>query len=387
MFRVHRVIAGLVAVVLALAVPALLQQRAAVGQSPVPFTDAELRAIAALGPWPPPWTPDPSNRVSGNANAVKLGRLLFFDARLSGQGTHACSSCHRPETGWTDGRTVGLGLAPSRRNTPSLLDVRYRRWFGWDGAADSLWAQSIRPILDPREMGASAGHVRAHIAGNPALADVYAALFGRTAADTPAEDVLVDAAKALAAFQETLISPRTPFDDFWDALTRADAAAAGRYPDAARRGLKLFIAKGNCAVCHAGPHLTSGAFADNFIPRAAEPAQLDTGRYGGVERLLRSPYTLNGRFNDDAGRATAWDAKATAPADGDRGIFRVPALRGLTASAPYMHDGSMATLRDVVQHYARASVSLVIAAGPGKASRLTPAEIDDLVAFLESLGL
>ena len=162
---------------------------------------------------------DPSNSVSGHGEAIALGRLLFFDARLSGQGTHACSSCHRPEKAWTDGRKTAQGLVLSRRNTPSLYDVRHRRWFGWDGAADSLWAQSIRPILDPGEMGSSAEHVRSHIAGNSDLAELYARVFQRAAVEAAAEDVLVDAAKALAAFQETLVSPRTRFDDFQAALT------------------------------------------------------------------------------------------------------------------------------------------------------------------------
>lgn len=383
----HRVIVGVVAVVLALAVPAWLQRRAVVGEAPVTFTATEMRQIAALGPWPPPWTPDRSNRVSGNADAVALGRLLFFDARLSGRGTHACSSCHRPEMAWTDGRKTGQGLAASHRNTPSLFDVRYRRWLGWDGAADSLWAQSIRPIIDPREMGASAEHVRAHIAGDAALTEAYARLFQRPAGETAPEDVLVDAAKALAAFQETLISPRTPFDEFRDALEHGDAAAAaGRYPRAARRGLTVFLGKGNCAFCHAGPHFTTGGFAGSLVSPTVDAAVRDTGRHGGLERLLRSPYTLNGRFNDDAAHTTAWDSSATPPADSDRGTFRVPSLRGLKSSAPYMHDGSMATLRDVALHHSKAGGSLVSGTLPTNASRLTQGEIDDLVAFLESLG-
>ena len=118
----------------------------------IAFTDVEVRRILSHGPWPPPWSPDPSNRMSGRPEAIGLGERLFFDARLSaGQGV-SCGTCHRPDRRWTDGRARAAGLGEADRNTPALANVRWQRWFGWDGAGDSLWAQSIRPILDPREM-------------------------------------------------------------------------------------------------------------------------------------------------------------------------------------------------------------------------------------------
>ena len=338
--------------------------------------------ILGLGPWPAPWKPDPSNRVSGNADAIALGRGLFFDARLSGQGTHSCSSCHRPELAWQDGKRTGDGLAPGRRNTPSLLNVRYRRWFGWDGAADSLWAQSIRPILDAKEMGASAEHVRAHIAGNAALADAYAGLFKRAAATTPPSDVLVDAAKALAAYQETLVSPRTPFDDFRDALERGDSEAASHYPVAAQRGLNLFVWTAGCVRCHAGATLSSDAFL-RISPPSAGPGRatptVDLGRTEGIERWSASPYTLQGRFNDRPAAAPRWTSNILAKPY-HNGAFRVPTLRNVKATSPYLHSGSLATLQQAVAHRYRNV--------PQKSwhRTLTPNEIDDLVAFLETLG-
>ncbi len=347
------------------------------------FTPVQIQMILSLGPWPAPWTPDPSNRVSGHPDAVAFGRNLFFDARLSGQGTHSCSSCHRPEMAWQDGKPVGEGLAPGRRNTPSLFNVRYRRWFGWDGAADSLWAQSIRPILDPREMGASAEHVRKHIAGNAELAEAYLGIFKRAAATTPAEDVLVDAAKALAAYQETLVSPRTPFDDFRDALERGDEEAVSRYPVAAQRGLKLFVWTARCARCHAGPTLSSDTFhgtsAPSFGAGRPGPLPVDRGRAEGIERWSGSPYTLHGLFNDRTAmpprRSFAIIAK---PASG--GAFRVPSLRHVKATAPYLHNGSLATLDRAVAHRYRTI--------PHKSwhRALAPNEIADLVAFLETLS-
>ena len=115
------------------------------------FTDAETRAILRHGPWPAPWSPDPSNRVSGKAEAIELGERLFFDPRLSPSGKVLCATCHAPFRGWQDGRARAFGLQEADRNTQSLFDVRYNRWFGWDGAGDSLWAQSIRPMLDARD--------------------------------------------------------------------------------------------------------------------------------------------------------------------------------------------------------------------------------------------
>lgn len=344
------------------------------GSTTAGSTDAEVHLVLTHGPWPAPWRPDRSNRVSGNGNAIALGRALFFDARLSGRGTHACSSCHRPEMGWTDGRPTAKGLALSNRNTLGLLDVRDRRWFGWDGAADSLWAQSIRPILDVREMGASAAHVRAHIAGNPHLRDLYARAFARPIGTASAQEALVGAAKALAAYQETLVSAATRFDAFRSALERGDAKAAGLYPAAALRGLKMFVGAGGCATCHAGASFTKDAFV--ALDPTAGDAPADKGRAAGIARLLANPFSLHGRHNDDPERAAAWSRATLAQERDTRGAFRVPTLRNLKSTAPYWHDGSRATLSEAIAQHPR----------PGVRSPLTPDEVADLVAFLETLS-
>ena len=159
----------------------------------------------------------------------------------------------------TDGRARALGAEAGARNTPSLLNVRLQHWFGWDGANDSLWSQSIRPMLDVREMRSDAAHVAQALRDDETLKRLYALAFGHA---PPADDetALVDAGKALAAYQETLTSDRTPFDAFRDALTHGDRAAAERYPVAAQRGLRLFIGRGQCIACHAGPNFSDGEF-------------------------------------------------------------------------------------------------------------------------------
>ena len=201
---------------------------------PLPAVEfsAEERALIALhGPWPPATPPDSSNRVSGNAAAIRLGERLFFDHDLGGDAGFSCASCHDPGRAFSDGQDTARGRVRLQRNTPTLFNLKGNRWFGWGGETDSLWAQTIRPILSPAEMAATPAQVQALLAGNPRYRDYYRQAFGSDPDDDASETVLVNAAKALAAYQETLVSPRTPFDDFRDALLRddcrGDAAISG----------------------------------------------------------------------------------------------------------------------------------------------------------------
>jgi len=353
----------------------------------VTFTDDEARRIQSHGPWPAPWTPDPSNRVSGNASAIDLGERLFFERRLSVNGEISCSHCHLPERNWSDGLPRAVGLAEVDRNAPSVVNVRYHRWFGWDGAHDSLWAQSINPILDPRELGASAARVAKLMRGDSDLACRYRKTFG-PAPGADDEKILVDSAKALAAFQETLVSGRTAFDEFRDALTRGDRAAMTRYPEAAQRGLKIFVGKGACDVCHVGPAFTNGEFHDTGIAFFIRPGEVDSGRYGGIKKLLADRTNLLGPYNDDAKRSTAIGTRHVSLEHRNFGEFKVPSLRNLESSAPYMHNGSLASLRDVIKHYSEISPDRLHSDGEAilKALHLTPEEIEDLTAFLGTLS-
>ena len=346
----------------------------------------EIRQILRHGPWPAQWTPDPSNRVSGNAQAVKLGRALFFDPRLSASGKVACATCHQPHLGFSDGRARAVGLVEVDRNTLGLLDVRYNRWFGWDGASDNLWAQSLRPIVDAREMGGSSKSAAALIRNDARLRQLYVRVFGGAAA-ADEERIAVNIAKALAAFQEPLVSARAPFDAMRDALARGDAEGMAAYPAAARRGLKIFFGKGACNLCHFGPTFSNGEFDEVGVSYFISGNKVDSGRHEGIRRLQASPYTLLGAFSDDPQRTTATSTRHVDALHRNFGTFRVPTLRNLTRTAPYMHDGSLATLRDVVRHYSEINPDRLHADGQRalKPLRLSEAEIDDLVAFLESL--
>ena len=124
-----------------------------------PLRPDEQASIGSFGPWPPPGPADASNPVSGRAEAAALGEVLFHSTRLSTVGGLRCASCHEPWRHFTDGRARAVGAEGGARNSPSLLNVRQQHWFGWDGANDSLWSQSIRPMLDAREMHSDAAHV------------------------------------------------------------------------------------------------------------------------------------------------------------------------------------------------------------------------------------
>lgn len=364
--------------------------RAEGGRAVLGLTDGEVRKIVAHGPWPPAVKRDPSNRGSGVDAAIELGRALFFDVRLSSSSAVSCASCHKPDQGWTDGvarsRVTGHKLD---RNTQTVLDVRFNRWFGWDGQADSLWAQSIRPIVAPREMNASAGHVADLMRADEGYRAAYATVFGSEPSRDGPEATLVNVGKALAAFQETLISPRTPFDAFRDALARQDWAAAARYPQAALRGAKKFVGRGKCNVCHFGARFTSGEFHDAGVPYFIAPGVVDPGRYKGIAAVKRSPWNLAGKYNDDPHKAGAWATRQVRQLHRNFGEFKIPSLRGLVATAPYMHDGSLPTLERVVRHYSEINLERLHADGERilVPLKLSAREIADMVAFLASLSV
>src|SRR4051812_16520559 len=156
------------------------------GAQEAQFSAAEVKAILAHGPWPTPLSTDPTNRVSGKREAIDLGERLFFDSRLSVDHRFSCGTCHVPERNWTDNRVRGAAIAEVERNTPTLMNLRLGRRFGWDGVTTSLSAQSIRPILDRRELGASPRHVAELVRKDEQLACSYQKAFG--GAPSPTDD-------------------------------------------------------------------------------------------------------------------------------------------------------------------------------------------------------
>jgi cytochrome c peroxidase len=196
-------------------------------------------------------------------------------------------------------------------------------------------------MQDVRELGASPRHVAELMRRDEQLACRYRNAFGAAPSSTDDQAVLVDVAKALAAFQETFETPPTPFDRFRNALAKGEPITPWVYSDAAQRGAKIFVGKGNCSSCHSGPNFTSGELRDNGFSKVAAPGRHDAGRDG---------------------------------------TFKIPTLRHLLLTAPYGHHGELGTLSDVVEHYSERGSETV------KPLKLSAQERSDLVVFLESIS-
>jgi cytochrome c peroxidase len=362
------------------------------------FSPQEIRQILSHGPWPPDpaknATRDHGNRLSGNKAAIALGQQLFFDKRLSSDGQMSCATCHVPAKAFGDGLPKGLGRQPFDRNTPSLWNTVHARWQGWDGAADSLWSQAIRPLTDPREMNADAQHIARVIAADATLSCQWQKLFS-TSPLADVDTTLVNAAKAIGAFNASLVSQPTAFDRFRNDLAQGARKPPKRYPLAAQRGLRLFVGRAQCAVCHVGPLFSNGEFGDIGLPFFIRPGAVDSGRYGGIIALRESAFNLQSTWRDSAGARAGGAGEdptlKTRHVDLQHrnfGEFKVPSLRNAAQTAPYMHDGQLATLQDVVRHYSELNTERLHADGDQilKPLRLSDAESADLVAFLLTLS-
>jgi len=343
------------------------------------FSDGEIKIILSHGPWPAPVAHDPTNRVSGKPDAIEFGSLLFFDRRLSGSGTKACGTCHVPERNWTDNLRRGVGTVELDRNTPTLMNVRGQRWYGWDGAADSLWFQSLRPIVDARELAATPRHVANLLRNDEQLSCRYRKVFGGPPSPTDDEAVFVNVGKVLAAFQETLVSGRTPFDEFREALARGESPSSLSYSTPAQRGLQIFIGKGGCTSCHSGPNFTNGEFFKSSLSQSEPHGKRDPGRYEVARSLRESRFSLLGPYSDDPTGASAAHTRALGIGNGSYGEFKVPSLRNLMLTAPYGHNGDVETIAEVVRLHANDGQ-------PAGAADLTVREQTDLIVFLESVS-
>jgi cytochrome c peroxidase len=304
--------------------------------------------------------PDPSALTPAR---IELGRRLFYDARLSVNGTHSCGTCHRPEFAFTDTRARAVGATGQvhSRGSMSLVNVAYRDTLTWaNPTLTSLEQQALGPMFgeDPVELGLK-GH-EARVYGELATDPIYLRLFTEAFPGEPALEA-VQISAAIAAFERTIVSFRSPYDRY-----RFNGEEDALSP-AARRGEALFNSheKGACVQCHDGLNFDGGTrSATGFL---AQPVFHNTG--------LFVKYTVpNTGLQAHSGKSE------------DEGKFRAPTLRNIALTAPYMHDGSIATLADVLDHYAAGGR----APHPDRSRllrpfTLTPAERADLIAFLESL--
>lgn len=273
-----------------------------------------------------------------SAEKVELGKQLFFDPRLSGNGTVSCASCHDPNKGWADNQkfTPGAHGQLTTRNVPSIVNVGLHRTFFWDGRAASLEEQALAPMTNPAEMDISLEELENRLRNIYGYRSQFHAVF---ADGVTAQNV----AKCLAAFQRTLVAGETTYDRFRGGHADALEGEIGR-------GSGIFFGKANCGNCHIAKVYTDHKFHN-----------IGTGMRG---------------TQQDRGLARHTGKEA------DIGKFRTPLLRDLALTAPYFHDGSKATLEEVVDFYNE---------GGGKNSnldphivplKLTPEEKQALVTFL-----
>ncbi len=383
------------------------------------FSGQELAIVREMSPLPPV-PPDETNAFADDPRAARFGQFLFFDRRLSANERVACSTCHDPARAFTDGKMLAEGLGKGVRHTPALWNVAHNRWYFWDGRADTLWSQLLRPIESPTEHGISRLQVAHLLCRDSQLKTSYEALFGQLpplaqkdrfpssgcpVPDDPANPqqkawdsmqpsdqeavnrVFVNVAKSIAAYERRLISRNSLFDQFVDALKTNDTAGIGRYPASAQRGLKLFIGRGNCRLCHGGPNFTDGEFHDTRLRTSDGGPLRDAARYLGAEQVLRDSFNARSIYSDDRTGPTAEKIEFLANGPQNWGLFKTPTLRNVAATAPYMHHGQLTTLRAVALHYSL----LPDAADTHHPERilvrlnLSDSEVDDLVAFLESL--
>jgi cytochrome c peroxidase len=282
--------------------------------------------------------PAPADNAS-TPRRVALGRRLFFDPALSGSGNMSCATCHDPAKAWGDGRPRGVGDAGDvlPRRSPSIVDAAWGGPYFWDGRADSLEEQAKGPIASPQEMNKGHEAAAAVVRADPGYVAAFAKAY-------PGEPVTIETiSKAIAAFERTVVSPKAPFDR-WIA---GDQTAIS---EEAKRGFVLFNGDANCASCHSGWRFTDDGFHDIGLP---------------------SP---------DVGRA------ALAPRNPLMAFaMKTPTLRNVALRAPYMHDGSVATLEAVVDHYADGGVARPSRAPEVGPRKLSAQDREDLVAFMRTL--
>jgi len=265
---------------------------------------------------------------------IALGKQLYFDGRLSSDGKVSCATCHDPAKGFSNGDQFATGIEGKKggRNSPTVINTAYQAFQFWDGRAGTLEEQALGPIQNPIEMNMPLDAVVAKLNGIEGYKKQFQQVFGT---DVTADGI----AKAIAAYERTVLSGDAPYDKF-------KAGDSSALSEAAQRGMKLFFGKANCSACHSGPNFTDNAFHNIGVK------------------------------GDDVGR------EAISKMLGDKGAFKTPTLREIARSAPYMHDGSMKTLEEVVAHYNKGGDKHPQLDEEVYELKLTKEQIADLVTFM-----
>jgi cytochrome c peroxidase len=271
---------------------------------------------------------------------VELGKQLFFDKRLSLDNSVSCADCHNPALGWSNAQPVaeGIGKQQGGRSSPSIVNAAYSQFFFWDGRAENFEEQALGPMMNPVEMGIPSKEFLARKVGEVAG---YRKQFERVFPDGV---TALNISRALAAFERTILAGNTPYDRF-------KAGDGKALSEPARRGMEVFFNKGHCSACHAGAVFSDQGFHNIGIGTQTTPP--------------------------DVGRESQTGLK------GDHGAFKTPMLREVARTAPYMHDGSLKTLEEVIDHYNKGGDGNPQQDEEIYALNLTEQEQRDLAAFLK----
>jgi cytochrome c peroxidase len=290
----------------------------------------------------------PASPLAGSLDSLKhlisLGKILFFEPRLSGSGTISCASCHQPELSWTDGKKLSEGHdgTINKRNSPSIQNVWFYKKLFWDGRSRDLEDQAFAPINSESEMHGDMRHLPIKLKKVAGYATLFHAAFGDPAINPDR------IATALAVFQRTIVSNPSNFDAFLsgkkNALTQQEL-----------RGFHLFRTKARCINCHHGALFTDNQFHNNGFHLNGDPST-DPGLYNVTHK------------------------------DDDIGKFKTPSLRDVMKTGPWMHNGHMQHIEDILSHYNSGAKSKGNRDQLIKPLLLTNQEINDLQAFLQSIS-
>lgn len=314
------------------------------------LSERDRAEVFKLSPLPA-LPPSPTNAHADDPRAARLGQSLFYDPRLSSNGQVSCATCHDPALGFSDGKELSEGLGTTRRHSQALWNVAHQRWFFWDGRTDSLWAQSLQPIQDENEMGATPEHVLGVVAADSHLTSAYEEIFGPlpSSGDSP-NGFFSNVGKCLEAYERKIISSESRFDEFVARLESGESQENAGFSESERRGLKLFVGRGQCILCHAGPNFSDGEFHNIGLPKHPQ-LRKDSGRFEGVRLVKKDPFNGFGEFSDDRSEQANIKLRYLVVKLNNMAEFKTPSLRNVAETAPYMHDGRFATLQEVIDHY------------------------------------
>jgi cytochrome c peroxidase len=382
-----------------------------VRHQPARWTPSELALLGSLSIRTlEPIGDDPSNRYAADPRAASLGRELFFETRLSGNGKVSCATCHVAAQEFQDAKPLADGVGRTARRTMPIAGTAHSPWLFWDGRTDSQWAQALGPLESAVEHGGSRTQY-AHVVQEHYRAE-YEAVFGALPDLTrlprhagPVSDttwraawqripavrrdeisrVYANIGKAIAAYERRIEPGVSRVDRYVD----AEVSGARHTPESSltsdeEAGLRLFIGRARCVTCHNGPLFTDDHFHNTGVPLPSVTLPPDSGRSVGARQVVAGEFNCTSRYSD----AKPEDCQELrfAVTDGPELVraYKTPSLRNVAGRAPYMHAGQLESLQDVVAHYAAAPAA-PFGRSELKPVRLSPDEQQQLVAFLRAL--